>query len=286
MTIAVCYLSPEGVVLGADSTSSVSISPEPGRNGFHYFNHGQKIFEVGENGTLGVLTWGLGGLNGESYRSLAALFGDGLLGKPPADTAEAAQRWCDEFWVAYSASWAQPIQQLKDLATKSATPPGLTPDEQSLYESLRFNLFVGFCVAGYWLPDRRPRAFQVLVDPIDGAKIMEVPQGYWYWGAPNMISRLIFGSDSSLRQSILNSGKWNGTPAELDQVLQSQALAHPILPIRDAVDFVHSCIYSTIKAMKFSNLFQICGGPIEVCCYHHRQAISVGSSQGIGCRNR
>lgn len=34
--------------------------------------------------------------------------------------------------------------------------------------------------------------------------------------------------------------------------------------MRDAVDYVHSCIYCTIKAMKFSNLSQVCGGPIEV----------------------
>jgi hypothetical protein len=37
-----------------------------------------------------------------------------------------------------------------------------------------------------------------------------------------------------------------------------------VLPIRDAVDFVHACIYSTIKALKFSNFSQICGGPIEI----------------------
>ena len=30
------------------------------------------------------------------------------------------------------------------------------------------------------------------------------------------------------------------------------------------IDFVHACIASTIKAMKFSNLAQICGGPIEI----------------------
>jgi hypothetical protein len=36
------------------------------------------------------------------------------------------------------------------------------------------------------------------------------------------------------------------------------------LPIRDAIDYVHSALYCTIKAMKFSNLPQVCGGPIEL----------------------
>jgi hypothetical protein len=37
-----------------------------------------------------------------------------------------------------------------------------------------------------------------------------------------------------------------------------------MLPIRDAIDFVHSSIYSTIKALKFSQFPQVCGGPIEI----------------------
>jgi hypothetical protein len=36
------------------------------------------------------------------------------------------------------------------------------------------------------------------------------------------------------------------------------------IPIREAIDFIHACIYSTIKALKFSSLSQICGGPIEL----------------------
>jgi hypothetical protein len=34
--------------------------------------------------------------------------------------------------------------------------------------------------------------------------------------------------------------------------------------LRDAIDFAYSSIHSTIKALKFSNLNQICGGPIEI----------------------
>jgi hypothetical protein len=80
-----------------------------------------------------------------------------------------------------------------------------------------------------------------------------------------MIRRLIFGNDERIRNDILASGKWAGSDAELDYVLNQYQLTHPFnLPIRDAIDFVHSCIHSTIKAMKFSNLSQICGGPIEI----------------------
>jgi hypothetical protein len=79
-----------------------------------------------------------------------------------------------------------------------------------------------------------------------------------------MIKRLIIGIDDGLKADILKSGKWNGTEQELQALIAQHILSHPILPIRDAIDFVHTCIHSTIKAFKFSNLSQICGGPIEL----------------------
>ncbi len=42
------------------------------------------------------------------------------------------------------------------------------------------------------------------------------------------------------------------------------ALRTPELPIREAIDFVHASIYSTIRALKFSRYEQTCGGPIEI----------------------
>jgi hypothetical protein len=53
--------------------------------------------------------------------------------------------------------------------------------------------------------------------------------------------------------------------AELAQVLLSQSLGQPYdLPLREAIDWVHASIYTTIKAMKFSHWKPYCGGPIEV----------------------
>jgi hypothetical protein len=79
-----------------------------------------------------------------------------------------------------------------------------------------------------------------------------------------MINRLIYGCDGELRQQILSSGHWTGTEADFDTIRGRFTLTHPILPIRDTIDFVYSCIFTTIKAMKFSNFSQICGGPIEL----------------------
>jgi hypothetical protein len=266
LTIAGCYLTPEGVVLGADSTSSL-----PGDGGMHYFDFNQKIFEIGESSTLALMTWGLGGLNPTSYRTLIALLGDDLAANPPVSLADVAQRWTDHFWTAYSNyRWVQECGLLhgKQKHDPAAAPSqGMrTADEEVSYDTLRTGLIVGFCVAGYVLPSRQPQITTITFDPTAGKPSPQVvtTPGWRWFGIPNIINRLIFGADGNLRAAILGSGKWGGTPQELDDLIVQQELTHGVLPVRDAIDYIHSCIHCTIKAMKFSNMPQVCGGPIEL----------------------
>lgn len=271
MTIAACYLSPEGLVLGADSTSTYA-NPD----GHHYFNHGQKLFEVGENSSLGIVTWGLGGLAVSSYRMLIAQLADSLASVPAASVAEVAQRWCDHFWSAYStAPFLLPMfQRRTELAAKTAfvmgqapLPNSRTEIEEDEFARILNTLGVGFCIGGHVPGDRTAAAFEVVFDPLGGKPVpAALPVGAQkFWGVPNLILRLIRGCDIGLRSRILSSGKWSGTEAEFDSFVDEYALQHPgTVPIRDAIDFTYTCILSTIKAMKFSNLPQVCGGPIEI----------------------
>ena len=268
MTIAMCYLSPEGIVLGADSTSSATFDP----GGFHFFNHNQKLFELGEDSTIGVLTWGLGGLGALSYRTIIANLADELVLTPASTVEEVAQRFSQSFWANYKTTlkseWAR-ADALKKLGAHNAADPtkagNRTEVEEKELNDLFSGFYVGFCVAGYCLPDRTPKAYQLgFTVLMDAAPDPAAFQHTNFWGAPNMILRLMNGWDGDLRASLLSSGHWSGTEAELDQVLQKNGLAMPTLPLRDAVDFVHACIHSTIKALKFSSLSQICGGPIEL----------------------
>jgi hypothetical protein len=145
-------------------------------------------------------------------------------------------------------------------------PTKRTEAEESEFAQLQLGLSVGFCIGGYVLPDRTPSASSVIFEPLK-PKPTAVPvmmDGYGFWGAPNMVSRLLHGTDAGLRDAVLSSGKWTGTPADLDAILTRFVYGGLRLPIRDAIDFVHSYIFSTIKAFKFSSMSQICGGPIEL----------------------
>lgn len=257
-------------MLGADSTTTYGNPTGP-----HYFNHAQKLFQVGENSSLGIVTWGLGGLQVNSYRTLFARLADELNAAPPTSVEEAANRWASLFWAEYnsSAAVAPLLAIVKALETKMphvptspANPTMRTADEEKQLGPLKLALTAGFCIGGCMQPGREPAAYQVIFEPhaVTAPIPSLVAPGYSFNGAPNMIGRLLTGVDEAVKADILTSGKWVGSAQDLDALLSRHRLDHPIVPIRDAVDFIHSCISSTIKAFKFSNLSQICGGPIEL----------------------
>jgi hypothetical protein len=216
----------------------------------------------------GIVIWGLGGLGSLSQRTVIAQFHDGLVGKPAKNVKEVAERWTDHVWAQYSPL----LQTCQGLNTKKPhDPTGNPPDpmartkaEEEEFEQLKRGLVLGFFIGGYVFPSRIPEAFSINFDPLVGKPTPLQFPAWNFSGAPNMIKRLVFGSDDELRKDILASGKWSGTPQDLDALLAQHQLSTALLPIRDAIDFVHACISSTIKAMKFSSLAQVCGGPIEI----------------------
>jgi hypothetical protein len=243
------------------------------QGGFHYLNFNQKLFQIGETGTLGALTWGLAALGNLSHRTQFALLADELTATPAGSVMEVAGRWKDRFWPEYSARLSNEIARCKALHAKSKydasavpTPAMRTEKEERDYQQLKLGLIIGFCVAGYYTVDRVPHAFEILFDPLGDAptpKTIQMGQARC-WGVPKIFGRLVSGIDTDLKAEILQSVKWTGSESELNMLIAKHQLYNQRLPIRDAIDFVHACIFSTIKAIKSSHLSQVCGGPIEL----------------------
>lgn len=261
MTIAGLYLTQEGIVLGADSTSSFL---GMGAEHLHYFNFAQKLFEVGENSTFGVLTWGVGYIGEVSYRRLAALLGDDLAKNPPSSIDDVAARWVRLFKPVYDKH--PPIVDLRK-ALRKAKRETSSDEEDARLRDLEAGYAVGFCVAGHCLPDRVPGARIISFRPAHTKHSIETPElnELHLWGMPNIMNRLRYGVDQPFIDALKASGKWIGTSEDLAEIVSAHWL-HPRarLPMRDAIDYVHSAIYCTIKAMKFSTGAQVCGGPIEI----------------------
>jgi len=266
MTIAACYLSAEGVVFGADSTSTVFVpgpTTQPAGVDRH-FDFGQKIFEVGEAATLGIATWGLGGLPAKSYRTMVAELADELAGQPAASVEEVATQWGERFWAEYSTRLAGVLHRTRELLQN----PARTPEQEKELEDLVQSFSGGFCVGGYQLPDRTPYAFEISYAPDRTAIGVAIPQKLGaskFWGCPSLIRRAILAIEQDVMEAIICLDKWIGTAEDLRSLLQEFVLTQPQnLPIRDAIDWVHAAVYATIKLMKFSHLAPVCGGPVEI----------------------
>lgn len=255
MTIAGVYLTPEGIVMGADSTTTAV-----GSAGRHYFNHAQKVFEIGEHSSLGAITWGYAGLGNLSYRTLLARLADDLAATPAASVLDVAQRWTNQFWPEYVAY--EEVARARALGAN----PARTPEEEQEYLALKDNLVVGFCIGGYTKPTRVAEAYEIIFDPVATipAPVQVTPLSHRWWGVPNIINRLILGADDNLFNEIMASPFWTGASDDLLDIIKNQNLMFSVLPIRDAVDFVHTCIRSTGKAMRFTDFPQVCGGAPEV----------------------
>jgi hypothetical protein len=266
MTIAACFVSADGIVFGADSTTTMHVADRTTQpaHALHHYNFAQKIFEIGENSSLGLVMWGLGNLKTTSYRTLIAQFA--AVAKPchQLSVQAVAQSWADFFWSEYSATFAVERTEARRLAVNMQR----TAEEDAKLQELEQFLSGGFCLGGCLSHDHVPEAYEILYSPSDEAP--RTPEKLQtgttrFWGCPNIVQRVLFGADESFFQAILDSGKWSGSPGELFELLRPHCLGQPLdLPIREAVDWVHASIYTTIKTMKFSHLAPYCGGPVEV----------------------
>ena len=285
MTIAGCFVTGEGVVLGADSTTTFT-----DQNGAHYFDHAQKLLQVDAAGCFGIVTWGWAGEVQEfSYRTNVARFGDELAANPAKTIEEAAARWSKFYWDALNTRFKDQLAQVRPLwqrweAHRKLTPEqreankhALTPtEEQALVNA---NIYVGFCIAGRALPDRGIGAYTVEFEPVKSTtapKPKAVPFGLpSFWGAPLMIDRVISNYDANVIKDILSAQvdpkdpksalRWNGSRQDLvDIFFKHELRVQPQMPIRDAVDFVHSAISMTCKWIRFAQLPPVCGGAVEV----------------------
>lgn len=243
MTIAACFLTPEGAVLGADSTTQqLLVSGERQVNRF--FDGAQKIFEVGRPGEarLGLCTWGNGLLGSIAHRTVSALLADRIR---PDSTVHAA------------------AEALLGIAERPEATAG--------------RVFVGYFLAGIDAETRRPAGYKIELRKAGEAPSIEpltvgVPL---FAGAPRFSQRVREGFDPELPELLkqLLRRRLGQVPRDFDQLFDeafSDAKDQlPFtdtygLPLRDAIDFVHAHLHLTVKTHKYLFAPPTCGGRIEM----------------------
>ena len=104
------------------------------------------------------------------------------------------------------------------------------------------------------------------------------------------MERLLYGLDPHDCTSLDSAIGKVASPRhhELVDLAMPHFLGQPLhLPIREAIDWVHASIYTTIKTMKFSHFAPVCGGPVWRWPSSQRIGHSkVGHAQADGRRYR
>ena len=246
MTIAAAYLTSEGVVLGADSTTTIS----SGGGVVQLLNHAQKVYEIGEGTSFGFCTFGAGRVGTLSHRTIGAILGDWLVEQTkPVTTSDVSKRL---------------------VGIVAAQPKINTP--------------LGYFVGGID-PGRTPACVELTFEhdskkkpPTKASMTLFKVGETRYRGAPDYFTRIFHGFAQGLPQAICDAlrqslSKQKQLPPNFEATFKSAfdsvrgqfaSLGATDLPLREAIDYVHTYLAATIKALKFRFGPPICGGPVEI----------------------
>lgn len=261
MTVAISLKVHDGLVLAADSASTLSgVDPAGGQSGVaNVYNNANKIFNLKKGLPIGGMAWGLGGIGGASIATLAK----DLRMRFAGDDRDHPEWKLNE--DAYT---------IEDVATKA---------REFLYEECykpfakgstsNPSLNLSFAVAGYSAHASAAEVYHVEIvsgkcgPPRRMVGVDDPAQIVWE-GQPEAISRLLLGYDPALG-SVLQKNL--GVPANqvdravgvIEQAL-STPLIHPAMPIQDAIDLAEFLVNLTIGYLRFKPGAPTVGGLVEV----------------------
>lgn len=238
MTIAIALKVGDGVVLGADSATTLSAA-----DGYKnsYFN-AEKVFNLVKGLPLGFVTAGLGGLDERSIASLAKDLRERLRDKskqawwldPASYTVEGAATKVKEFF----------FDELYEPAFRTWTDPNNDPPVLEFY------------VAGYSAGLAHPEVWSVVMHGVGVSVQCAVDRdnsadAVWT-GQPEALNRLIRGYSSEVYYGLTAAGVPPDEAADFLVGLQVESLIHAAMPIQDAIDLVHYMVDVTAGFVRFA----------------------------------
>jgi hypothetical protein len=234
MTIAICLKVGDGVVLGADSASTLMST---GGVANVYFK-AEKIINLRKGLPIGAVTYGLGGLGGRSITSLAK---DLRARLSPGGDWELSSTYALERVAARVREYFYEDLYLREY------PPGSHAEYPAM----------GFTIAGYSGGAAHPEVWSVEVDdggncPPPDLVFEQGLSGVVQWkGQPEALFRLLAGYSDAAHDRLIAAGL---DPTDAMNLLMSwNPLATPGMPIQDAIDLVQYLADVTVGYVRFSS---------------------------------
>lgn len=261
MTIAVSLKVNDGVVLAADSASTIMAGPEPG-DVVNVYNTANKVFNLRKGLPIGLLTWGLGGIGAASISTLAKDLRQRFTGEddahrdwhldPTSYTLEGVADRVREFF--YDERYKEAAETANEEREGAAEFPSL-----------------GFVVAGYSAGQAQAEEYLLVLsaEGCQGPELMRPPHetGVSWSGQPEAITRLMNGHGLLLGQVLQQDFNLpeEEVPAAVNLIAQRLGipLVNPAMPFQDAIDLAEFLVDVAIKWSRFMPGSPTVGGPIE-----------------------
>lgn len=248
MTIAVALKVRDGIVLAADSATTLT---GPQGTAANIFNHANKIVNLRKGLPIGFMTWGLGGFNSSSIASLAKDFRSEWGTRFPPGDSHTVEDVAKEMKAFLDASVTETVKEI--------------PVEERSF---------GFVIAGHSTSQSLGEGWVVSLDASSGALTEPAPVlpgevGLTWWGVPKWIQRVVLGVDlDALAPFLVDDLKLpqENLQAAIDAFRRrAQAdFLHPAMPIQDAINVGRFLVDCTKSAVEFCSGAPVVGGPTEI----------------------
>lgn len=263
MSIAVLIAVHDGLVLAADSATTLVVSEFPGSAGRYaaanVYDNANKIFNLIKGQPLGCVTFGSGSIG---KASIATLIKDFRKDLSVRNQKQNKYRFDIENYT------------MEDVCKHLGT--FLKEECDKLIAAERVKISTGFMIGGYPSgPERLGESWALNIENgeiREHQKLREKDQAGMTWGGMSeAIQRLVLGYGSDIFQVLSEIMQ---TPQEAErlksnlQPLLNARLQAPLvfapMPIQDAIDLGRFLVHSAIMFSRFLPGAQSVGGPIEV----------------------
>jgi hypothetical protein len=260
MSIAVLIGVHDGLVLAADSASTLVINtaPQGGPLAANVYDNANKIFNLVKGKSLGCATFGAGSIGSASIGTLIKDFRVKLSVSNPT---------VNEFKF-----------DIKDYTMEQVTAllaDFLAKECQKLKAQELAAITIGFLVGGYSSGQSLGESWSVEIQQgVAGkpTKLREKDQPGASWGGQGeALQRLVLGFSQGLFQVLAQVSQPTKTPQQVMQELGPLLAANlqaPLvfapMPIQDAIDLGRFLVHSAIMFSRFLPGPQVVGGPIEI----------------------
>jgi len=258
MTIAISLKVNDGLVLAADSASTLMIQTPQGSAVAQVFNNANKVFNLRKGLPIGFISWGAGSIGQAAIstlvKDLRALF-------TSDDTAHMD-------WHIDPKSYT--IEQVAQLSKKFIFDENYAP---AFTEWKGDKPLLGFLIGGYSSQSNLAEEFVVEINKegqcSDARAIRPKESNGVNWsGEPEAISRLILGYSPALA-TVLEQ-KLGVKPDQISKAMEiiSQSLKAQVvwdaMPIQDAIDLAEFLVHVTERYSRYTPGAATVGGPIEI----------------------